>query len=56
MHCVSVCASVLLCVCVCVCVHVCSVQFKMVSMRLEKSILSLRSFPKVAFETVPLFV
>ena len=47
MHCVSVCASV----CVCACARMC-VQFKMVSMRLEKSILSLGSFPKVAFETV----
>ena len=38
-----------------------SVQFKVVSMCSEKprimhSILSLRSFPKVAFETVPMFV
>ena len=41
-------------------VQFCSVQFKMVSIRLEKPICapppSLRSFPNFAFETVPVFV
>ena len=34
----------------------CSVQFKMVSMRLEMSTPSPKRFPNVAFETVPEFV
>ena len=57
---------VLLCVCfgnVCVMARalMISVQFKMVYVRSEKPIImrftpSLRSFPNVAFETVPMFV